>query len=142
MNIKKDLIEGVNALNKMVYQNFPFEVPSSIEDSAPRPIRPRRPFPLPQPSPWKIRKPIYDLFEEKDAVKIYVEIPGVDHDDIVLNVSQNYAEIRTQIFYSSIKLPREDFDLKTINANLKNGVLRINIPKRIPTIKKKRILVE
>ncbi|WP_455367757.1 Hsp20/alpha crystallin family protein [[Eubacterium] cellulosolvens] len=126
----------------MVYQNLPFGVLNTIEDSTPRPIRPRRPFPLPKPSPWKIRIPIYDFFEEKNAVRLYIEIPGVDHNDIVLNISQKYAEIRTDVFYTKLKLPRADFDLETVKANLKNGVLRINIPKRIPKLKKKRILVK
>jgi len=91
------------------------------------------------------REPLTDVFEDKDNVKIYVELPGVEKNDIQLNVAQGKAEIKARNFYKTIELPTKDVELEKANAICKNGVLEVVIPKIKKTVeeeKKKAIKIE
>jgi len=75
------------------------------------------------------REPLTDVFQDKDNVKVYVELPGVDKNDIQLNVTDGHAEIKAKNFFKTIELPTSDIAADKAVANYKNGVLEVTIPK-------------
>jgi len=92
--------------------------------------------------------PAVDVFEDKDAVRIAVEVPGVNPDDIKISLEQNVLTIsgeKQQVseektervhryeraygsFTRSFTLP-SSVDAERIEASTDNGVLSIMIPK-------------
>jgi len=92
--------------------------------------------------------PAVDVFEDKDAVRIAVEVPGVNPDDIKISLEQNVLTIsgeKQQVseentervhryeraygsFTRSFTLP-SSVDVDRIEAHTDNGVLAIMIPK-------------
>lgn len=121
------------------------ELPTEIDplDSLRRPGKPKLPF-VPKPQPGEIREPLADVFEEEKSVKLIVELPGVEKDDIQLNISEGQAEIKAKSFYKTLKLPTADVDSKKIKATYKNGVLEASIPKKrtVKSDKAKKITIE
>lgn len=78
------------------------------------------------------REPIIDVFNEKTEIRIYAEMPGVNKEDIkielkgdVLNI---YAQNKSRKYRKEILLP-EKVKTETFTFNYKNGVLSINIKK-------------
>jgi len=93
----------------------------------------------------EVREPLTDVFDEQDHVKLYVELPGVEKDDIQLNVTEGRAEVKAKNFYKVIDLPTRDVEFEKATANYKNGVLEVLIPKTKKTVseeKKKTIKIE
>jgi HSP20 family molecular chaperone IbpA len=74
-------------------------------------------------------EPLTDIIEEKGQVRIYTKLPAVDKKDIKLNVCNGYAEIKTNSFHKSIKLPTKRLAMEKASATYKNGVLQVTIPK-------------
>ncbi len=107
----------------------PTEITSPLESSRPHPRRPKRPF-QPKPSLSEVREPLADVYEDKKSVKICVELPGVEKDDIQLNVSNGKVEIKAKKFYKTLDLPTKDVDPDKITASYKNGVLEATVPKK------------
>jgi len=97
---------------------------------------------LPQEIQDEVREPLTDVFEDKDNVKLYVELPGVEKDDIQLNVTDGHAEIKAKNFFKAVDLPTKDVEADKIVANYKNGVLEVTIPKtkKSATEEQKRII--
>jgi len=75
------------------------------------------------------REPLTDVFDEKDNVKIYIEMPGVDKGDIQLDISEGFLEVKAKDFYKKLKLQTESLNSEKATATCKNGVLKIDIPK-------------
>ena len=103
------------------------------------------PLKIPRQALDETREPLTDVFEDKEHVKLYVELPGVDKDDIQLNVTATQAEIKAKNFYKTIDLPTKNVEFNKATANYKNGVLEVLIPKKkIATSeeKKKTIKIE
>jgi len=103
------------------------------------------PLTVPKHALDEVREPLTDVFEDKDCVKLYVELPGVEKNDIQLNVTQGKAEVKAKNFYKLIDLPTEDVEFEKVSANYKNGVLEVVIPKVKKTVeeeKKKTIKIE
>jgi len=86
-------------------------------------------FELPKQIPEEAREPLADVFQDKDNVRLYVELPGVEKTDIKLNVTQGRAEIKAKNFYKTIDLPTSDIEFDKAKADYKNGVLEVTIPK-------------
>ena len=74
-------------------------------------------------------EPLTDIIEEKGQVKICMELPAADKNDIKLTVSDGYAEIKTKNFHKSIKLPTKRLAVEKASATYRNGVLQMTIPK-------------
>jgi HSP20 family protein len=92
--------------------------------------------------------PAVDVFEDTDAVRIAVEVPGVNPDNITISLEQNVLTIsgeKQQVseektervhryeraygsFSRSFTLP-STVDADRIDANTENGVLSVVIPK-------------
>ena len=92
--------------------------------------------------------PAVDIFEKGDDLVIRAEVPGVDKDDIDINVENNTLSIRGErtreeeydenrtyktervfgSFVRTFRLPRT-VDSSRISANYINGVLELKLPK-------------
>jgi len=94
-----------------------------------RPL-PEKPFEIPESGLKEMREPLVDVFEEGNAVKIYVELPGEEKDDIRLNIAEDKAEIKAKNFYKIMELPKRHYAVEDMSSEYKNGVLEITIPKK------------
>jgi HSP20 family protein len=100
---------------------------------------------FPKQAKDEVREPLTDVFEEQDHVKLYVELLGVERNDIQLNVTEGRAEVKAKNFYKVIDLPTRDIEFEKAIANYKNGVLEVMIPKTKKMAseeKKKNIKIE
>ena len=104
--------------------------------------------PFPRGIDTDMRRPLADIWETKDAYHASIEIPGVNKEDITINVVENGLEIKAvrrekaeehkkgfyriersySGFYKYIALP-ENAELEKAEAHYKNGVLEITVPK-------------
>ncbi|MBC7218723.1 MAG: Hsp20/alpha crystallin family protein [Hadesarchaea archaeon] len=94
------------------------------------------------------REPLIDLFEDEDSVTLRAELPGVNKEDIKLNVTDDSLEIKVQRkketrtetatgqrmernyegFYRYLQLPCKVIPEKA-TATYNNGILEVKIPK-------------
>ena len=92
--------------------------------------------------------PAVDIFEDTQAVTLLADLPGVSRDRLEIRVHEGSLTIDAQavlptspelrITYAETRAPHfarrfvvsEDFDTSRIEANLKDGVLTIRIPRR------------
>jgi HSP20 family protein len=92
--------------------------------------------------------PACDVFEDKDAVKIVAELPGVSPEDVKISLENNLLTIRGEkrqhaeeqtervhryertygTFERAFSLPTT-VDPEKIQANYSNGILTVTIPK-------------
>jgi HSP20 family protein len=112
-----------------------FGTDKSLEPiESPEPLRrrplPENPFENPKRAEKEIREPLTDIFEEENAVKIYVELPGEEKDNIHLNVTEGNVEIKAKNFHKTIRLPDAHVAVENVSTEYKNGVLGITIPKK------------
>ncbi len=107
----------------------------------------------PVESGW--REPLTDMWEDDDSIIVTAELPGVDKDEIKLNITENALELKVEKkrekksesgksrriertysgFYRYIELPSEIIPEKA-KATYKNGVLEVRIPKSEKSKKK------
>jgi HSP20 family protein len=103
--------------------------------------------------------PNFDVKENKDGYVVEADLPGVKEEDVDISLTGNVLQIsgrREQEikdegdqwyvvershgqFARSFSLP-EGADAENVKADMRNGVLRINIPKR-PEVQPKRISI-
>lgn len=98
-----------------------------------KPLR-RRP-PLLSATPIKIpkdeiREPLTDVIEEEKAVKVYVELPGEEENDIITDFAGGKLEVKAKNFHKTIDLPTEGINTRKVESKYKNGVLEITILKK------------
>jgi HSP20 family protein len=112
----------------------------------------------------KFRKPLADIWEENNDFIAKIELPGVEKEDIHLNINEKNLEIKVEKkqenktedqkkgvfrlersysgFYRCFRLP-ENVDKEKIDASYKNGILELKIPKlQIKRDEVKRISVK
>ncbi len=95
------------------------------------------------------RVPMAEARWSEDSLLMQLELPGVDKNDVKLNIGDGKLEVKVdkkdetekedgdsrefrcirQQFYRQIPLP-EDLDLENVHADLKNGLLSIKFPKK------------
>jgi HSP20 family protein len=113
----------------------------------------------------EVRVPVYDVVDRRDKYEVIVELPGIDKDNIRINAtddsieisaaqSQNEEEQKKEFsysqrtfssFYCTIPVPTEILSSEVTARSDNRGILRINLPKRMPTkqeIKSRSIIVE
>ena len=106
----------------------PLEPIEPLKPSKRRPS-PNKLFELPKAALEEIREPLVDIFEEDKILKIYVELPGVEKDDIKLKFNEGCIEINAKNFYKKIELPNKHLATRAASTEYKNGLLYITIPK-------------
>ncbi|MCC8108093.1 MAG: Hsp20/alpha crystallin family protein [Planctomycetes bacterium] len=104
--------------------------------------------------------PAVDLIESEKEVTLIVDIPGVPESGVDLNIEKSilsltavpedgviagkklaYSEYGVGEYKRSFALS-DDIDKENVSAKLKNGVLRITLPKSAPVTKKIGITAE
>jgi len=108
-----------------------------------------------------VREPLADMIDEGDKLRVIMELPGVEKDDVEVEVERNslvvkaevkakeekkgkgyyYQERRYSHFQRSFTLPTEVIPEKT-EAKLKNGILELTLTKLKPSPKKKKRKIE
>ncbi|MHA1786123.1 MAG: Hsp20/alpha crystallin family protein [Candidatus Helarchaeota archaeon] len=103
-----------------------------------------------------IRTPVVDILDKGDKYLIHAEMPGLDKEDVTIELNKNILEIKAekkeeieekkegylrkergyQSFYRQLALPEEIIADK-IEAKLDKGILTITVPKKEPEPKKK-----
>ncbi len=78
------------------------------------------------------REPIIDVFDEKEEVRIIVEVPGVTEESIKTEIKGDVLTLEAKDadhkYYKEIVLPKE-INPDTLKIKYKNGVLEIRINK-------------
>ena len=78
------------------------------------------------------REPITDLFDEKEEIRIYAEMPGVKQEDIKLELKEDILDISVQSgdrkYHKEVLLPAK-VRAETLESSYKNGILEIKIKK-------------
>ncbi len=84
------------------------------------------------PSVEEEREPITDLFDEKEEVHIYAEMPGVNESDIKLDLKGDILIISARTgernYHKEILLPAR-IKSPTLVSSYKNGILEIKMKK-------------
>ena len=94
-------------------------------------------------------RPPVDIWEDADGITLCADMPGVSKDRLNLRVDGNtlilegsarldlaekaealYADVRSSLYRRTFALSGE-LETDKIEASLKNGVLRVRIPKRL-----------
>ena len=96
------------------------------------------PLKFPKQAIDEAREPLADVFEDKDHVKLYIELPGVEKKDIQLNITESQVEVKAKNFHKNVDLPTRDVEFDKASANYKNGVLQVIIPKIKETAKEQQ----
>ncbi|UCH87934.1 MAG: Hsp20/alpha crystallin family protein [Thermoplasmata archaeon] len=87
------------------------------------------------------REPLTDIIEDENSISITAELPGVEKDDIDVDMKDTKITIKVDTasrkYHKEVELP-EDIDPKSIAATYKNGVLDITINRKKPIEPKSR----
>jgi HSP20 family protein len=78
------------------------------------------------------REPLVDVMDEKDKYKIFVELPGVDKNNVKLDVAEDSVEIKTEDdkkFYKMLYLDSA-VDPESAKATYNNGVMTLELEKK------------
>lgn len=78
------------------------------------------------------REPITDLFDEKDEIVIIAEMPGIDEDDLKIDLKEDILEIsavsKTRTYRKELLLPAKVIE-QNLSHKFTNGILEIKIKK-------------
>lgn len=91
------------------------------------------------------REPLTDIIEEKDRIRVIVELPGVEREDIQLNAEDSMLDIEVdredRKFSKKVDLPAA-VDADSAKASYKNGVLEVTLRKVAPKKRGKPVAIE
>jgi len=78
------------------------------------------------------REPIIDVFDEKDEIRVYAEMPGVSQEDIKLDLREDILDISAQSgdrkYHKEVLLPAK-VKPETLESSYKNGIFEVKIKK-------------
>ena len=84
------------------------------------------------PTVEEVREPITDVFDEKEEIKVYAEMPGVNEKDIKLDLKGDILDISAQSgerkYHKEVLLPTK-VKSETLTSSYKNGILEVKIEK-------------
>jgi len=79
------------------------------------------------------REPLVDVIEDDENIKLIIELPGVNKDDIKINATESHVNIRCDTperkYKKEVDLPAE-VDVSTAKSIYKNGILEISFKKK------------
>ena len=119
----------------------------------------RRGWPYSSDTTQPLFRPAMDLVEDENAYTVRLDLPGMDSDDVRVEIEDNtltisgemgdtveqegdryhYRERYTGAFQRSVRLPNT-LDAEKIEANFENGVLNVVLPKR-PEVQPRKIQI-
>jgi HSP20 family protein len=119
-----------------------------MEDFFGRRVRPWWPERWSRTNELDVSAPAVDVFEEKDDIVVKAEIPGMDKDNIEVNLAHHTLTIKGEkkkeeevkeenyyrsersygSFFRTLELPK-DVHADKVKATFKNGVLEVRMPK-------------
>jgi HSP20 family protein len=119
-----------------------------MEDFFGRRVRPWWPERWSRTNELDVSAPAVDVFEEKDDIVVKAEIPGMDKDNIEVNLADHTLTIKGEkkkeeevkeenyyrsersygSFFRTLELPK-DVHADKVKATFKNGVLEVRMPK-------------
>ena len=104
-------------------------------------------------------RPAVDIYEDGEGITLQADLPGVSKDRLNVRVENQslviegqvqfdlpqeaeaaYADVRSSVYRRSFALSGE-LDMEKIEANLKDGVLTLHIPKR-PELRARKIQIQ
>lgn len=129
----EEMLRGSSGPNRRFIRGFSLNIGPDgkprIQEFGNRQIK----TPKGEPTISEEREPLTDIIEGDEDVAITVEIPGVEKEDIDLNVNENTLEITVDTpkrkYHKHIDLPC-DVKPKTTTATYKNGVLDVAIKRK------------
>jgi len=78
------------------------------------------------------REPMTDIFDEKEEIKLYAEMPGINEEDIKLDLKGDILDISAQSgdrkYHKEVLLPAK-VKPETLISSYKNGMLEIKLEK-------------
>jgi len=78
------------------------------------------------------REPITDVFDEDEEIRIYAEMPGVNQEDIKLDLKEDILDISAQTgdrkYHKEILLPAK-VQAETLASSYNNGILEVKVKK-------------
>jgi len=78
------------------------------------------------------REPMTDVFDEKEEVRVYAEMPGVNEEDIKVVLRGDILDISAQSgdrkYHKEVLLPTK-VKAETTSSSYKNGILEVRIEK-------------
>ena len=78
------------------------------------------------------REPITDIFDEKDEIVVIAEMPGIEDNDLKIEMKEDILEIsaasKSRTYRKELLLPIKA-SIEKLNHKFKNGILEIRIKK-------------
>ncbi len=127
--VKGYIIQGRFWTDEPLEAIEPFDIFEPFRPGKRRPM-PERPFKIPEEASKEVRDPLTDVFEEDNALKVYVELPGEEEANIQVNFKEGKVEVKAKKFYKIMELPTDNIDKEKMASKYKNGVLELTIPKK------------
>lgn len=129
----EEMLRGGFGSNKRFIHGFSINIGPDgkprIQEFGNRPLK----TPKGEPTISEEREPLTDIIEGDEDVSVTVEIPGVEKEDIDLNVAGDTLEITVDTpkrkYHKSVSLPCS-VKSKTTKATYKNGVLDVVIKRK------------
>jgi len=79
------------------------------------------------------REPIIDLFDEKEEIRVYAEMPGVNQEDVKLDLKGDILDISAQTgdrkYHKEVLLPAK-VKAENLTSSYKNGILEVKMIKK------------
>jgi len=89
--------------------------------------------------------PVVDIYENEDEILLHADMPGVNRENVTINVDNGKLEISgtrhlqdkgtstwqefADVEYRRVFAVPQSIDVAKVNAELKEGVLRLHLPK-------------
>jgi len=93
---------------------------------------PTRTSMLPTAGAIREREPIVDIFEEKDHIRVMVELPGVKENEINLDIGDNTltisADTSARKYYKKVEL-QNPINRDAVESRYRNGILEVKLGK-------------
>ncbi len=78
------------------------------------------------------REPITDVFDEDQEIRVYAEMPGVNQNDIILDLTEDILDISAHTgdrqYHKEVLLPAK-VQVDTMTSSYSNGILEIKVKK-------------